>query len=356
MTQLIFEIVNLTDELFSFVDKEYRYREVNQAYLKVHNRKREDFIGIHVSDILGADQFSITKNFLDRCFGGEVVSYEQWFEFSYGQKHYLYVTYTPYKKDNEILGAIVSAKNYTQKKLLEEERARNKELLLHNAKMSEIGSMASFLNHQWRSPLNSLAGNFLKLRALANQVNENALFEKTLSRGEEILEQISDDLETFRDFYNPNQLSEEVNLDDTVLQVCAFLEEKICQLDVALEVCIPKKMQIVCKKSDLTHLLMIFINNSLDALHRNNTLMPAIQIVAKKRTNRLLLSIEDNGGGIDEKILKELFVNFISTKEGKLGSGIGLFFAKIIAKERLGAKISLKNTLGGLKALIEIPI
>lgn len=355
MNHLIYEIVNLTDELFSFVDRDYKYQEVNQAYLTIFNKKREDFIGVHVAQNMGIEQFEVIKVFLDRCFGGEVVSYGKWFEFAYGKKYYLVVTYTPYQKEGEVLGAIVSSKNYTQQKLLEEERQKDKELLLHNAKMSEIGSMASFLNHQWRAPLNSLASNFLKLRALSSQEGHKEELVGTLSRCEEILEQISDNLEDFRDFYNPNQIYEDVNLEKTVIQVCTFLEEKICHLDVALEIRISSKINMVCKKSDLTHLLMIFLNNSLDALKRNNTPMPSIQIVAKKRANNLLISIEDNGGGIEKDVLSEIFTKFISTKEDKHGSGIGLFFAKIIAKEKLGAKIHLKNSTYGLKVVIEIP-
>lgn len=355
MNHLIYEIVNLTDELFSFVDRDYKYQEVNQAYLNIFNKKREDFIGVHVSRNMGVEQFEVIKAFLDRCFRGEVVSYEKWFEFDYGQKYYLFVTYTPYQKEGEVLGAIVSAKDYTRQKLLEKERQKDKELLLHNAKMSEIGSMASFLNHQWRAPLNSLAGNFLKLRALSSREGEKEELVKTLSRCEEILEQISDSLEDFRDFYNPNQIREEVNLETAVTQVCTFLEEKIRHLDIALEIRIPQKINMVCKKSDLTHLLMIFLNNALDALKRNSTPMPSIQIVARKRNHNLFISIEDNAGGIEKSVLSEVFTKFISTKEDKQGSGIGLFFAKIIAKEKLGAKIHLKNSTYGLKAVIEIP-
>jgi len=355
MDKLLAQIINLTDELFSFVDLQYRYQEVNDAYLRLFKRKREDYIGKHIQTLMGEEEFLEIKPFLDRSFQGEVISYDKWFDFNHTERYYLFVTYTPYVSDGEILGSIVSVKNYTQQKLFEEEKIRNKELLLHYAKMAEVGSMASFLNHQWRAPLNTLGANFLKIKLLSH-AHENATpLSETLGRCEEIVEQISYDLESFREFYNPSMQSETINIEEAIKQVLTFLEDRIHKSEVALGVRITKKSEIKGRKSDLMHVLMIVFNNALDAFERRAIREPMLDITLKQREKSVLIMIEDNAGGIEESILKHIFVNFVSTKSYTHGTGMGLFFAKMVAKEKLGASLHLKNGENGIKIVLEIP-
>ena len=355
MDKILGQMVNLTDELFSFVDRNYCYQEVNNAYLRLFNRKREEYIGQHMSIFMGEKQFFEIKEMMDRCLAGEIVSYERWFEYANAKRYYLIVTNTPYHSNNEILGVIISVKNYTQQKLFEDEKAKNQELLIHHAKMAELGSMASFLNHQWRSPLNTLSANLLKLKVLADEHGKQTPFHQTLLRCEEILEQISDDLEVFRDFYNPNKRIETINLEYAIKQVLTFLEERIHALDVSLSMHIMHEIELKCLKSDLLHLLMIFFNNALDAFERRCTVSPMLDIRARLGYAYISISIEDNAGGIDEAILDQIFVNFVSTKAYKQGSGMGLYFARMIAKEKLKAQLSLKEGKQGLKIILEIP-
>ena len=348
-------MVNLTDELFSFVDRNYCYQEVNDAYLRLFNTTREQYIGKHVSFIMGENQFFEIKEMMDRCLEGEIVSYEKWFEFSKNKRYYLIVTYTPYKVNDDILGIIVSVKNYTQQKLSEDEKAKNQELLIHHSKMAELGSMASFLNHQWRAPLNTLSANLLKLKVLADEHGKQTPFHQTLLRCEEILEQISDDLKVFRDFYNPNKRIETINLEECIKQVLTFLEDRIHALDVSLSMHMMHEIELRCFKSDLLHLLMIFFNNALDAFERGTIVSPMLDIRVKLGYTSIFISIEDNAGGIDRDILDQIFVNFVSTKAHKKGSGMGLYFAKMIAKEKLKAQLSLVEGKDGLKIVLEIP-
>ncbi len=355
MDKMLSQIINLTDELFSFVDVHYCYQQVNDAYLRLFRRKREDYIGRHMRELMGEREFLEIKPFLDRSFQGEVVSYDKWFECTRGQRYYFFVTYTPFIEEGEILGSIVSIKNYTQQKRLEEEKVRDKELLFHYAKMAEVGSMASFLNHQWRAPLNTLGANFLTLKRLIGS-HENALpLRETLERCEDILEQISEDLESFREFYNPLTQYETIYIEEAVKQVLTFLESRIHQYDVALGFHMRTKSKIKGRKSDLMHVLMIFINNALDAFERRKINQPMLNITLKHRSQSVLIMIEDNAGGIEESILEQIFVNFVSTKSYIQGTGMGLFFAKMVAKEKLGASVRLKNEEGGLKVVLEIP-
>ena len=58
---------------------------------------------------------------------------------------------------------------------------------------------------------------------------------------------------------------------------------------------------------------------------------------------RPVISVKDNGDGIDPEALERIFVPFFSTK--KTGSGIGLSLSKQIMRQHEG-RISVKSELG----------
>ncbi len=67
-----------SEELMAVVDRDYAYRMVNSAYLKLHGKGREEVIGKGVGDLVGGNYFNfIVKPHMDRCFAGENVRYER---------------------------------------------------------------------------------------------------------------------------------------------------------------------------------------------------------------------------------------------------------------------------------------
>ena len=71
-----------------------------------------------------------------------------------------------------------------------------------------------------------------------------------------------------------------------------------------------------------------------------------ININVKKNIKNVVVNIEDNGPGIDEKLMKQIFKPFYkidnSRNINKSGSGLGLSIAKDLAK-KINAKISCSN-------------
>ncbi|NER82288.1 MAG: PAS domain S-box protein [Leptolyngbya sp. SIO1D8] len=76
-------IVSATPDGISLVDSNYIYRIVNQTYLDRTGQVYEEIVDHSVSDLLGEAVFiSQVKPQLDRCLAGEVVQYEDWFDYS----------------------------------------------------------------------------------------------------------------------------------------------------------------------------------------------------------------------------------------------------------------------------------
>ena len=67
------QMVAANPDRMSFVDANYIYREVNQAYLKDYQCRREDIIGKHISEFIGKEGFRNIKPLFDSCLAGEPV-------------------------------------------------------------------------------------------------------------------------------------------------------------------------------------------------------------------------------------------------------------------------------------------
>jgi len=76
--------------------------------------------------------------------------------------------------------------------------------------------------------------------------------------------------------------------------------------------------------------------------------------VSKKVNNGVLLEISDNGGGIQNDILKKIFNPYFTTKDEKNGSGLGLYMSKMIIEEHHDGKLSVRNTPEGVCFIIKI--
>jgi len=90
----------------------------------------------------------------------------------------------------------------------------------------------------------------------------------------------------------------------------------------------PNDLNLNADKDQITQIFINLIKNSLDALHMQENGL--IKLKAFKKGNVIQLSITDNGKGISQDIIKDIFIPFYTTRE--TGSGIGLSLSKQIMK------------------------
>jgi C4-dicarboxylate-specific signal transduction histidine kinase len=109
----------------------------------------------------------------------------------------------------------------------------------------------------------------------------------------------------------------------------------------------------------LEQVLINLMVNARDALlsnrEHNPTLRPWIALHCEHDSRHVRIWVEDNGGGIDPRLLERIFEPFFTTKPIGVGTGLGLSVSYGIV-ENMGGRLSVVNGAEGARFCVELPI
>ena len=145
-------ILSTVREPMCLVGSDYTYREVNNAYLAFLSKDREEVIGQKLPDLLGTDVFKAkVKQYLDHAFSGEVVRYEEKFEYPGAGWRYALISFYPLiGEDGSVLGIISTAGDITERKTAEQalRRAHDELEISVNERTAILTQAISQLEHE----------------------------------------------------------------------------------------------------------------------------------------------------------------------------------------------------------------
>ena len=104
----------------------------------------------------------------------------------------------------------------------------------------------------------------------------------------------------------------------------------------------PETMVVMADKMLVEQVLINLIKNAIQAFGEK-TDRQIVMAAYQNETGNVLISVKDNGTGIEPEALEKIFIPFFSTK--KTGSGIGLSLSRQIMRQHEG-NISVKSVLG----------
>ena len=137
----------------------------------------------------------------------------------------------------------------------------------------------------------------------------------------------------------------QVDLTDIVGEVLDLLAPKIGR-QVEVQTSLGSGLVVSGNPSLLAQLLLNVIDNALDALAVPRPNIAASLIVQTQQTGTgPMICVIDNGPGMDESMLANLFVPFFTTKDPTQHLGLGLSIAKSIAELHQG-RIEIRSQIG----------
>ncbi|MFN9500037.1 MAG: sensor histidine kinase, partial [Chryseotalea sp.] len=104
----------------------------------------------------------------------------------------------------------------------------------------------------------------------------------------------------------------------------------------------PETLQIQADKSQIEQVLINLVKNAMQAFDRNEDKKIELKCYLNEK-QQVVISVKDNGTGIEPEALEKIFIPFFTTK--KNGSGIGLSLSRQIMRQHNGT-LTVKSTLG----------
>ena len=98
------------------VDRNFIYCYANEPYSQALNRPIREIIGHSVPELFGQNLFeTVMENHYKRCFSGETVNYQAWFDLPGWGRRYLDVCYYPFREANgQITATIINVHDITE--------------------------------------------------------------------------------------------------------------------------------------------------------------------------------------------------------------------------------------------------
>ena len=220
-----------------------------------------------------------------------------------------------------------------------------------NAAWSEV---ARRLAHEIKNPLTpiqlSAEGIKHKLGSKLNK-DDTEILEKAVSTIVNQVDAMKTMVNEFSEYARAPKLNlESTDINETIIEISHLFENSGIKITTNLLKGLPK---IKVDANMMRQVLINLIQNAQDAMV-SNTKKPSIKINTNKYKNYLVLSIEDNGPGFSEDILKKAFEPYVTTKSH--GTGLGLAIVKKIIEEHEGIIVVENIKSGGAHINIQLPI
>lgn len=246
---------------------------------------------------------------------------------------------------------------------------RTKELLdaeihlRHVQKMESIGALVGGVAHDFNNILAGITGAiFLAKR----KFGEDKHFTTINTQAERAANMVKQLLAFAR---KDTHKMEVISLNDLVKQSASLLALSISErIHLNIDLC-QENLPMQGDATQLQQVIMNLVNNARDALQQSSEPVITVAIrpmslpkklqghgLSKSQVKYACLAISDNGSGIDEKYLSEIFEPFFTQKEIGQGTGLGLSMVKGTVESH-GGVVAVESELGeGTTFSIYLPL
>ncbi|WP_419737001.1 PAS domain-containing sensor histidine kinase [Pseudomonas sp. COR18] len=239
---------------------------------------------------------------------------------------------------------------------------RSQQQLTQSAKMATLGEMATGLAHEINQPLNVMRMAIVNvLKRLGNGDVQIDYLQDKLNRIDAQVQRAARVVDHMRVFGRRSEIeAAPFNPAQAVEGTLSLLSEGMKGKGVQLRVPpIEFEVQVRGFVDQLEQVLINLMVNARDALlskrEKQRDFEPWISVTAERDERSVRLIVEDNGGGIDPRLLERIFEPFFTTKPVGIGTGLGLSVSYGIV-ENMGGRMSVRNGDDGARFCVELPL
>ncbi len=263
------------------------------------------------------------------------------------------------EKEENLLEMQEKFESAQKDKLIKQEKEFSDTLKEKNQKLAELNDdLAQFnhgVSHDLKEPIRLVRGRITYLQSIAANkldLQEQGSLE-IAQEGAERMEKMLEDLHSFSTLGGDLKDAKDIDLNEALAIVEADLQMRIRENEATLTV---DELPVVRGyKSMYVQLFQNLVNNALK--FRREGVLPVIKIVYQPNEDWHVIHVQDNGVGIKQDDISQVFKLFKRLKETEFreGSGVGLSIVQKIIKKMQG-EISLASVHGsGTTFIIKLP-
>ena len=234
-------------------------------------------------------------------------------------------------------------------------RREKEKMLIQQSKMAAMGDMISMIAHQWRQPLNQISYILMNIES-AYEYKEMTpeYMDKKVKEGSQLLEYMSHTIDDFRNFFKPDKERSDEKISEVITQTLSIVQKSLDAHNVKVHLRLESQTHLLIYRNELLQVLLNLIGNARDAVLAHGVDVPKITIHLYEDADAVIITVSDNGGGVDESIKEKIFEPYFSTKGEKSGTGLGLYMVKTIIEGHLNGEISVENAEEGASFRIRL--
>jgi len=347
-------LFNSKTNLVFVMDDRGNYIAANDLALDLFGYTKEDLAELNYIQLLHPDQSlePVAKAFKEISeAGAQQQLLEVKLKSRTGQTIYVQSGGNLIPGKNEIIGV---ARDITAQKTAEEEKKNLANQLIHAQKMEAVGILAGGIAHDFNNSLQGIIGYsqmlLLDMPGDTPEAGKLRQIEAAALRASELTKQLLTFSRRIESKLRPIDLKEEVR------QVENLLRRTIPRM-IDIELLLKSEQNVInADPSQIEQIIMNLGINARDAIpHGGKLTIETDNVVLDEAYckthlgavpgNYVMLSISDNGTGMDKDTLEHIFEPFYTTKDPGKGTGLGLAIIYGIVKDH-GGYIVCDSELG----------
>jgi PAS domain S-box-containing protein len=337
------QLRTITDSLpvlIAYINQNKDYVFVNKAYEKMYGKNKEDIIGRPMWETIGEKAYQKKLPMIEKALKGEFIDSEIFRDYGNSQSKWVNVTMIPHLSQGKTIGIFSLTEDISKFKAIQKAlEDKNNEMRRINTDLDNFIYTAS---HDLKAPVSNMEGLMSLLKSSLESLNPQQ------TRVVEMLDtSVKKLLKTIGDLVEITKVQKE--LEKAVIE-CINFESILKEVKEDFYISIKETQTIIkedyqvksifYKRSNLRSILYNLLSNAIK--YRSPERRLTVEIKTLEKDGFVLLSIKDNGLGLNPNQQKKLFTLFKRMHNHVEGTGIGLFTIKRII-ENNGGCIEVKS-------------
>ncbi|MDD3653683.1 MAG: ATP-binding protein [Desulfotomaculaceae bacterium] len=320
--------IEQSPSIVMITDKERCIEYVSPEFIKITGYSYEEVIGKELSKFSGISQeeYDHLWNTISsgREYQGELLNRKK-----NGELYWEFVSISPFRNPEGVITHFLKvAKDITESKMVEKEMQRLEQLHL-------VGEMAASIGHEIRNPMTTVRG-FLQLYMIKKEFEQykdhfNLMIEELDRANSIITEYLSMARNKAVDLkeHNINTIVETLS---PLIMANAIGSNKFFITELGI---IP---DLLLDEKEIRQIILNLVRNGLEAMSDGGI----VTIRTYVENKEVVLSVQDQGKGIEPSILEKIGHPFFTTKVNGTGLGLSICYS-IAARHNATIKVETSN-------------